>query len=502
MDTSKKPAVAVPAFRSRRKRRRPNNISPSSIALASQERDESDRCSPPVSLPLLLRLRETGIWTKTVRSWQNRMLRQEGHSTRAEWRPYAKREIPFSSLDTPQSEAVLALETKGSYMLSLGGRVQQGETSLTLQFYGVPGRSRLATSCSTSNETPICPMIHQVSLWKGRLSDQADNVESDTSPVASMQVEMLISNQWDFGMAFIRQSPMQESDHVLGSIVLFSPPGMSANLSTKTVQCRNVYCRQLERVGCFESLLWPVQCIPSFSKSDGHDRFESTTKTPGYLCFNDEDDGYRLTWVKGKDKCDEPKECRAIVPTLEIRPSRNDIITFPEESSWEEESHNSTEDSPQWEVAIEAYLHMDALFEDIKARRPKIFKPGHLPHYSYSLVSVDNGRNVVVVLAFLKGARDGKLRGLAVTLCVDIFTQFYKEEKWLEFDYKSTKSLKDICDSHAIRCRREKLDDRMIITSHSELYPQCTRVTNMNVRYRIPVSNIRGRDSPLELVYG
>jgi hypothetical protein len=101
---------------------------------------------------MLLARRESGRWKGSTSSWQWEMLvSMEGgpidQPPKRQWRPCAERKINFTTLETPASDAVLTLETKGSYLLSLGSysdhhredqrHREEGERpSLALRFYG------------------------------------------------------------------------------------------------------------------------------------------------------------------------------------------------------------------------------------------------------------------------------------------------------------------------------------------------------------------------------
>lgn len=98
-----------------------------------------------MSLPFLLDRRRSGSWTRGMKKWQYEALfnftKKPVDRTigRRQWRPYAKSssEIKFTQLGTPPSDAVLALERKGSYVLSLGSKDEQYNCpGLALRFYG------------------------------------------------------------------------------------------------------------------------------------------------------------------------------------------------------------------------------------------------------------------------------------------------------------------------------------------------------------------------------
>jgi hypothetical protein len=161
--------AAQPIYRRRRKRARseafkPQNSSSSSIrrrrAIPTLEDDSAflfgtsngeheennknesngnDDSNDRVCLPLLLEERRLGNWKRRQAFWQTKALLTCHYGKTRQWRSFASRSIPFTHLDTPASDAVLALERSGSYVLSLGGKDgNDGSSSLALalRFYG------------------------------------------------------------------------------------------------------------------------------------------------------------------------------------------------------------------------------------------------------------------------------------------------------------------------------------------------------------------------------
>jgi len=109
------------------------------------------------SVSKLLYSREVGQYKSYFRggdnwntNWTTSMLKRrvpkEGTMSRKmEWKPFLARSIPFSKLETPTTDAVLALDRFGSYMISISdnkyfnGTVVMGEGGLAilaLRFYG------------------------------------------------------------------------------------------------------------------------------------------------------------------------------------------------------------------------------------------------------------------------------------------------------------------------------------------------------------------------------
>lgn len=143
---------------------------PSSTKESSSNKDQQSFCVIPVettsiSITELLAQREAGQWrNRRSHIWESRVLiegiasknekdfRSNGNNIfqRRKWRDFAKRKIPFTALETPVSDAVLALDSTGMYVLSLGSDAQSPRSSsssathphnsekspLSLRFYG------------------------------------------------------------------------------------------------------------------------------------------------------------------------------------------------------------------------------------------------------------------------------------------------------------------------------------------------------------------------------
>ena len=130
------------------------NVDDSSLAfiLGNDENDEPSPVYP--SIPKLFEDRTTGgmVGIQKRRMWQSAVLSvttPRGLSSatkpttttkacRRQWRPMAKRSIPFRALGTPRTDAVLALDRTGSYVLSLGARDIGNDVplALALRFFG------------------------------------------------------------------------------------------------------------------------------------------------------------------------------------------------------------------------------------------------------------------------------------------------------------------------------------------------------------------------------
>lgn len=97
------------------------------------------------SLLVLLEQRRSGGWTGRTKKWQSETLlnftKKPLDSTmgRRRWRPFAERAsgMRFTHLGTPISDAVLALDRTGSYVICLGSKDEEYACQgLALRFYG------------------------------------------------------------------------------------------------------------------------------------------------------------------------------------------------------------------------------------------------------------------------------------------------------------------------------------------------------------------------------
>jgi hypothetical protein len=141
-DDNKKQNTAAPAASSSR-RAMPNLEDDADLAFLDNSGDKPQKPFVQTCLPILLAERQGGSWNRRQCSWQSRVLSciddDDDSSKRRRWRPFASRSIPFTLLGTPASAAVLALERNASYVLSLGGKQgndDSSDTTLALRFYG------------------------------------------------------------------------------------------------------------------------------------------------------------------------------------------------------------------------------------------------------------------------------------------------------------------------------------------------------------------------------
>jgi hypothetical protein len=244
----------------------------------------------PSSLPILLIQREYGCHRASMWQWQSQMLTttnsddstttRNNSSSPSRWHSFAHRQIPFTALETPTSEAVLALDATGSYALSLSfmsndndddndstaaaaannddfppGRynhLHQEIPSIALSFYGIPSRcipqKRAAGMARSGNHMIVSPKLLTIPLEYAssslsslaRLHDDADgNVFGDD--IIPAVVELCISSDWRIGISHVRpivasssgrheheqlqleQMGQSSSSHA-GSVVIFPLP--------------------------------------------------------------------------------------------------------------------------------------------------------------------------------------------------------------------------------------------------------------------------------------
>lgn len=254
--------------------------------------------------------------------------------------------------------------------------------------------------------------------------------------------------------------PAQQDDG-LGSLTLFSLPRMNwgATGCLRTFQCANVRIAAWDAF-TMRNLLWPVSVVPitdtttTKAACGSHSDIVRVRETPGYLLLNDEDDGFRLTWIVDRDWWGTTSAGGGIHDVgesiLSVTPTRNDIVAVPERRAWEQCSNNDSDDPlniPQHSddgrikidggitVVFEAFLSVEALLSDILQRRKHLLPSRPItdarpkfPDFSYSLIATSPcGRMIDLIITF----ESKKSAAVAVFLRVDVFTQAYEELDWI-----------------------------------------------------------------------
>ena len=242
----------------------------------------------------------------------------------------------------------------------------------------------------------------------------------------------------------------QEQD-ALGTIVIFEMPTVTHghnNGSSQSYHCSNV------RIGGWDSFtirncLWRTNIIPATVshrlKPKGGALCDSFRKVlSAYMLFNDEDDGFRISWITTSGIM--PQQCSIEGSSCKIRPSRTDIISIPDEDVWERKVAGN---SPSLQIVFQAYLNVDALLSDILDRRKhsSVFEKSpyqsacvrFMPEFCYNLVSVASDQmEVILVIVFsnrekmmhaTKKVKAPSAMGIFVKL--NIFDQSYDEIQWV-----------------------------------------------------------------------
>ena len=336
--------------------------------------------------------------------------------------------------------------------------------------------------------------------------------------------------------------------------MIFSLPDPKTHHNEQTTfQCCNVRLPFHASSFSQRNLLWRVQSIPQkLNKQASSGIFDSVLNVPGHLFVNDEEDGFRLTWVVDHWNCGE-FQCRGQLTEYQF-PNRvvGAVLTF--EDTWEEfacdrysgkrlDANKGTQ-NVGLRISSEAYLHVHVLLKEILRKRTFSSAAFH-----YNLISVHTmGRVADLIIVFTRKEKSGSL---GVFVQVDLFTGCYQEQDWVKRKTLGTRdedvsSLRSWCSALALsrRMRQRCSGPYSINTKHStdwsrlcvetafdadeaddydpeiwqdyvngttsttpkfislsSLYPDCDLITNNAITSCLPVSALRSKSSPLELVY-
>lgn len=261
-------------------------------------------------------------------------------------------------------------------------------------------------------------------------------------------------------------------------------------------RCPNVPMRGCRTTPTIQNLLWPTHFIPTICKQksqqinkckDNHDEIgiqnADIKNGKGYILFHDEEDGYRITWIRRKyPPLNETQSCQrqgSNQTRFSLSPKWQNVVTIPNDLSWEAfRSHSTTslavpcgitESQGDISIAFESYLHVDALLDDILKRRTRTScrvvqemneninatatatATDHgffLPDFYYNLISVaDQGRTVHLVIVFdnTKGiiqsanpSATSRAASIGVFLRLDLLDQSYDEMEWVQHPSQSS----------------------------------------------------------------
>jgi hypothetical protein len=280
-------------------------------------------------------------------------------------------------------------------------------------------------------------------------------------------------------------------------LVLFSLPRRRCVPGIQTFQCSNI---RLDAFKAFtmRNLLWKVDFIPYNFKMDKNTRegwsgdknlfylaeslCNSVLEYPGHLLFNDEGDGFRLTWILARGwREDDEDTCAKPLLKLESmaeakHPNKPNVVTE-HLYEWETRFHDPqsgkrineflTSQQGLLSLPFSAYLSVQNLLADVLACRPSLqrsylFSDGPedivFPEYFYNLVSLgERGRTAELLVVFRSRERVG---AVGVFLIIDLFTQAYRELNWIRGPkVKDSSSLRSLCNSLALsqRMRRQRV---------------------------------------------
>ena len=177
-----------------------------------------------------------------------------------------------------------------------------------------------------------------------------------------------------------------------------------------------------------QNLLWPshfIPTIPSSMKFKIHSVPEKENiisnaiinKCKGYILLHDEEDGYRITWICRNhclsrtidNECENDYTISSTLPRFRFYPVNSNIITLTHSISWDVYhsdtltclatkcgSSTRTLSTEDLFIPLEAYLHVDILFDDI-LKRHLSDQQYKIPEFYYNLISISDHVNVTLL---------------------------------------------------------------------------------------------------------
>ncbi len=394
------------------------------------------------------------------------------------------------------------------------------------------------------------PLLHEIP--EESPEDAIFNFRRGISP-ATTPVKILLSNDWRMGVALFQPSNVWREEGPVGTLILFSTPcAMNSQSNASTIwQCTNVKMGADASFSC-RNLLWKVEKLPLLHSDSTYSI--SVLNVPGYLFLNDEEDGYRLTWVADRSPDDV---CTPSEPIL-ISTIGEDKTILSFERTWERYDSDLRSGerivplvakTSGMEVFCESFVHIQVLLNAILSQRKGMSeeKPSD---FLYSLISTTNaGRAAEFIITFIRTQRPGSL---GVFVEVDLFSGRYQERNWVKnvsaidsvalrnwsnalalnqrmkqlrvgpysvkpnhaFDWSKlcidSSFDPDSCDDFSPFFWQDYVDSEEAISTRkppkfisiSTLYPDCDLITNKAITDCLPVCYLRGKDSPIEVIYG
>jgi hypothetical protein len=286
------------------------------------------------------------------------------------------------------------------------------------------------------------------------------------------------------------------------------------------------------KLATMKDVLWPTTFIPVPPISFQNGSLE-TLEFDGYLLFNDEADGYRLCWIQlfgdnqgtiGSDlHYSKTNQCSRLQYKADTS-----IISLPVlDVDWEPINNHFLDNQNCnchgfFTVKLMAYLHVDALLSDVISRRLSSFTTRQLPNFSYTLISVESGRTVELVIVFQNNHISLELEkgynppSLGVIVRLDLVTLSYEERSWTSLDAdlcdvtllsKWSASLSKICRaacfSKSGNILAKDWHGMGRYNDHRSLYASfCDHFSNEAVLDMKPLRSLQSSASPVTLNYG
>jgi len=439
------------------------------------------------------------------------------------WRPYARRRVLFSRLETSPCDAVLGISRDGSFFIAIGPCQENPLVNLALHFYGMPSPHALHSAPYCNKKSGMnritSPRMYTIPLLTTE-SSSSSALFCAHEGVCEARVDILIAA--NIGAAFIL--PLENEDNeMLGKLVIFPVPNSLSECNEVIgwgLHSSEVYMNKTTS-SIMTNLLWPAKTIPYFSNStleanainnsSGH--FDKVmTDFDGYIIFNDEADGYRVCWIK-VGYSSHNRRLETISPATHSNNNRLQygadagIVSLPVvDMDWEhvqtarrKDGHSSTGPESHYglQVALMAYLHIDVLLMDIIGRHSSTRR---LPNFSYNIISVEGGRIVELVIGFsnsniiIVSDNVPPPKSLGIIIRLDLVYQSYEEVGWIpsNADFKDDYSLAKWCVSLS-----------STINQRCPPYASCCdHYSNEAVVAMKPVRKLESPSSPIELYYG
>lgn len=489
---------------------------------------------------------QVGRWQKQVLQGHGMNNNNDGSqkttttTTTSCWRPYVTRHVSFVDLDTPYTEALLALSPDGSYMLGACDDVERGTTTTELPsaylcIRGVPSPATLKriSAADTTAEQECCaasprlltiPLDFSVQGVRGRFSKR--------------KILISLCQDWRMGLYL---GPMTNTPRDPAALVTVFPLPRALRDSDEIVHSykttRTISFPDVS--GSLEgyNLLWEVEFTPRASKESLEPEWN---RQCACLCVLKVASEIRLTWFVEADTpaCLSPLAHRE--DSKKMGRSLEGFLVGCGESIWEVAQSNRLDGSlvnsrdskrtgQRIQKAHEMVLNLDLLVHDILKHRPKLAKRydcGEGVQTKSEVIDVvHEGRVMNLLITFSPGKAK---HPLALVVSIDLISATYRELNWM----KSTTvfahiDMRTLCANFRMKLLRcgpfetERPDHEKSFEAEegapglhftnktkeycfmplSALYTDTQVVSNSNILCAVPRMSIKSTQSPLELVY-